>query len=78
MTSELTELFRVTRLSEFGVSHLSDNVVLLQYLRDDSEVRRALTVLKTRASDHQPRDPRVHDHTRRDRARTADRPARAR
>ena len=45
---------QVTRLSEFGVSHLSDNVVLLQYIRDGSTVRRALTVLKTRASRHEP------------------------
>jgi circadian clock protein KaiC len=54
MTSELPDLFRVSRLSEFGVSHLSDNVVLLQYVRDSTVVRRALTVLKTRASHHQP------------------------
>jgi circadian clock protein KaiC len=54
MTSELPDLFHVTRLSEFGVSHLSDNVVLLQYVRDESTIRRALTVLKTRASRHEP------------------------
>jgi circadian clock protein KaiC len=54
MTSELPDLFQVTRLSEFGVSHLSDNVVLLQYIRNESSVRRALTVLKTRASRHEP------------------------
>lgn len=54
MTSELPDLFGVTRLSEFGVSHISDNVVLLQYVRDEAVVRRALTVLKTRASHHQP------------------------
>ena len=54
MTSELPDLFRVGRLSEFGVSHLSDNVVLLQYVRDNAVVRRAVTVLKTRASHHQP------------------------
>ena len=54
MTSELADLFHVSRLSEFGVSHLSDNVVVLQYIRDGSTVRRALTVLKTRASRHEP------------------------
>ncbi len=54
MTSELPDLFQVTRLSEFGVSHVADNVVLLQYVRDESAVRRALTVLKTRASRHEP------------------------
>jgi len=54
MTSELPDLFHVARLSQFGVSHLSDNVVLLQYIRNESAVRRALTVLKTRASRHEP------------------------
>ena len=54
MTSELADLFDVSRLSEFGVSHLSDNVVLLQYIREAAAVRRALTVLKTRASRHEP------------------------
>jgi len=54
MTSELPDLFHVGRLSEFGVSHLSDNVVLLQYVRDEATVRRGLTVLKTRASRHEP------------------------
>jgi circadian clock protein KaiC len=54
LTVELPDLFQVTRLSELGASHVSDNVVLLQYLRHQSELRRTLTVLKTRASLHQP------------------------
>ena len=54
MTHESVELFRVTCLSEIGISHLADNVVVLQYLRAESEVKRALLVLKTRASDHHP------------------------
>jgi circadian clock protein KaiC len=49
MTFELADLFAVSRLSDYGVSHLSDNVLLLQYLRDGASVRRACTVLKTRA-----------------------------
>jgi circadian clock protein KaiC len=55
MTQEVTELFGVTRLSEYGISHISDNVVLLQFLRGDSEVKRAITVLKTRGSAHDQR-----------------------
>jgi circadian clock protein KaiC len=50
MTSELPDLFTATRLSDHGVSHLSDNVLLLQYVRDGATVRRAITVLKTRAT----------------------------
>ena len=59
MTYEIPELSRASRLSEYGASHLSDNVVLLQYRGlDEDTVRRTLTVLKTRASSH---DPRVHE-----------------
>jgi circadian clock protein KaiC len=54
MTSELPDLFRVGRLAEYGISHLSDNVILLQYLRADSRLRRTVTVLKSRASAHDP------------------------
>jgi circadian clock protein KaiC len=54
MTLELPDLFQVTRLSEQGVSHVSDNVVLLQYLRQPAVLRRTLTLIKTRASLHQP------------------------
>jgi circadian clock protein KaiC len=53
MTYEIPELYGVTKLSEFGASHLADNVVLLQYKGfDESVVSRTLTVLKTRASSH--------------------------
>jgi circadian clock protein KaiC len=55
MTLEVAELFGVTRLSEHGISHLSDNVVLLQFVRGESRIKRALTVMKTRASAHDPR-----------------------
>ena len=54
MTQEVPDLFGVRRLSDFGVSHLSDNVVILQYLADSGRLRRAITVLKTRASAHEP------------------------
>jgi circadian clock protein KaiC len=54
MTLEVPELFDVVRISEHGMSHLSDNVLLLQYVRSDSHIGRALTVLKTRASRHEP------------------------
>ena len=53
-TLEVAELFDATRISDIGVSHLSDNVVVLQYHRVGSEVKRSLTVLKTRASGHTP------------------------
>jgi circadian clock protein KaiC len=54
MTSEIPDLFHVGSLAEYGISHLSDNVILLQYLRDDSRIRRTVTILKSRASAHDP------------------------
>jgi circadian clock protein KaiC len=54
MTQEVGELFGVTRLSEYGISHVADNVVLLQFLRGESRVKRGVTVMKTRASAHDP------------------------
>jgi circadian clock protein KaiC len=54
MTSEVSELFGAPRLSEFVVSHLSDNVITLSYYHDQGQVKRALSVIKTRASGHDP------------------------
>jgi circadian clock protein KaiC len=54
MTQEVPDLFAVSQLSEYGISHLSDNLVLLQFIRGDSRLKRALTVLKARGSAHDP------------------------
>ena len=54
LTSEIPDLFRVGRLAEYGISHLSDNVILLQYLRADARLLRTVTILKSRASAHDP------------------------
>ena len=54
MIVEVPELFQLRRISEQGLSHLSDNVVLLQYVQDGSRLARAITVLKTRAAHHEP------------------------
>jgi circadian clock protein KaiC len=52
MSQETPALFGVSHLSEDGISHLSDNVIMLQFVRRDAQLRRAVTVLKTRASRH--------------------------
>ena len=54
MTSEIPDLFHVGRLAEYGISHLSDNVILLQYLRGNARLLRTVTILKSRASAHDP------------------------
>lgn len=56
MTHEIPDLFGASRLTEYGASHLADNVVLLQYTGfENAAVGRTLTVLKTRATSHDPR-----------------------
>jgi circadian clock protein KaiC len=54
MTLEVPDISRVTHLSDFNISHLADNVLLLQYVWAGPQVKRALTVLKARASALEP------------------------
>jgi circadian clock protein KaiC len=54
MIVEVADLFQLQRISEEGISHLADNVVLLQYVQDGPELARALTILKTRGMRHRP------------------------
>jgi len=55
MTSEVRSLFSTSVVTEFGISLISDNVVLIHYVRQESEIRRAISIVKTRASEHDPR-----------------------
>ncbi len=57
-TMELPELFRVRSLSDEAFSHLADNVILLQYVHEHAVLKRALTVIKSRGTRH---DPGVHE-----------------
>lgn len=59
-TLEVPELFRIDRLSHFGTSRLADNVLLLEYGRKGFEMKRTVTVLKSRSSSH---DPGVREFT---------------
>lgn len=56
MTLEVNELYAISRITEHGLSHLADNVIILQYDQDGAtrRVMRTLTVLKTRATRHDP------------------------
>lgn len=58
LTIELLELFHVRQLTHQAFSHLADNVVLLQYVHRGTGITRALTVVKSRGTRH---DPRVHE-----------------
>ena len=54
MILEVPSLFHIDRIAEHGISHIADNVILLQYVQEGSELARSLTVLKTRAMRHRP------------------------
>jgi circadian clock protein KaiC len=54
MTLESPELFHPERLSDSAVSHISDNVVLLSYVQEKNLINRAMTVIKSHASHHDP------------------------
>jgi circadian clock protein KaiC len=60
MSVETPELFGLTRMSEIALSHLVDNVVLLQFVRRDGEYRRAMAITKSRAVRT---DPRLREYT---------------
>ena len=54
MTLEIRDLFHAERLADSAISHLSDNVVLLNYIKDEKSISRAMAVIKSRASYHDP------------------------
>jgi circadian clock protein KaiC len=55
MSLESPELFGVTRLTDLPLSQIADNVLVLQFVRRDGDYRRAITVLKSRATKTEPR-----------------------
>jgi circadian clock protein KaiC len=54
MTSEITRMFAPEGVSETAISALADNVVMLGYQRESDTIGRTMTVIKTRASRHDP------------------------
>lgn len=49
-TYETLELFQTNRIGGSRISNICDNVVMLQYLPDGTEMRRAISVLKSRGT----------------------------
>ena len=52
MTHEVRDLFEVGRISQDGLSHLADNVLVLEYVHANGGIARTLTVFKSRATRH--------------------------
>jgi circadian clock protein KaiC len=61
MTFETPDLFRVERISDSAVSHLSDNVVLLNYVNDHDSIQQAMSVIKSRTGPSPAQEPEVSD-----------------
>jgi circadian clock protein KaiC len=49
-THETVELFGISRISDDGISNMADNVILLQHFPDAADVKRAISVLKSRGT----------------------------
>jgi circadian clock protein KaiC len=54
MTSEIPRLFGTNQISDSAVSPLADNIVMLSYQQERDTIGRTMTVMKTRASRHDP------------------------
>lgn len=52
ITNEIAQLFGIFQLSEYGISFIADNVILLRYVELEGRISRALSVLKVRGSQH--------------------------
>lgn len=52
VTQEDAEITGDMAASQYGISYLVDSVIILRYVELDSSIKRALLVLKQRASDH--------------------------
>jgi circadian clock protein KaiC len=52
LTAEIPEMFGHFTVSEYDVSFVTDNVILMRYVEIEGHVARALSVLKMRGSDH--------------------------
>jgi circadian clock protein KaiC len=51
-TNETVELMGSSRITEMGLSFAMDSVILLRYVEIESEMKKAISVLKMRGSDH--------------------------
>ncbi|PKP54425.1 MAG: circadian clock protein KaiC [Candidatus Altiarchaeales archaeon HGW-Altiarchaeales-3] len=53
ITSEMPELFGSFKVTNSGTSFIVDNIIILRYAEIASEMRKAISVLKMRGSDHE-------------------------
>ena len=71
MSQEIPALFGISHISEDGISHISDNVILLQFVPRDAATTACRDGAQDPRNQTRSRRPRVHDHPGRHRARRA-------
>jgi circadian clock protein KaiC len=64
MTVEVTEEFTSLRFSPHAISFLTDDLILQRYIEMEGQLRRVITVIKMRGSDHS-KDWRIYEVTNR-------------
>ncbi|MFQ6096095.1 MAG: extracellular solute-binding protein [Armatimonadota bacterium] len=52
LTTEVPELFGTSYITDEAISIIVDTIILMRYLELESEIQRAISVLKARGSDH--------------------------
>lgn len=64
LTTEISDLFGDVRITTYGASFIADNILLLRYVELDSALRKVMTVVKMRTSDHDKelRQYRIDEH----------------
>jgi len=52
MTAELEDRYEMLRFSSYGNAFLADAIVMQRYVELDGQLKRVISVIKVRASDH--------------------------
>ncbi|MEW5785798.1 MAG: ATPase domain-containing protein [Bacillota bacterium] len=52
LTSESQDLFAYPQISNYGLFHFADNIIIFRHLLEEHRLRRVIGVLKMRGSDH--------------------------
>jgi len=58
ITDTISTLLDVSEITESNLSTMADNVILIKYVEVEGKIKRALAVIKARASEH---DKQLHE-----------------
>lgn len=52
LTAQVEPLFSISSLTQLGASHMIDNIILINFEKAERDIKRYVTVLKTRGQEH--------------------------